>query len=50
MNFRKMLFIKYGILIIFLSTIIVFLLLWILRVDDKPLLSMIIGYFLNQTL
>ena len=50
MNFRKMLFIRYGLLIVFLSTIIVFLLLWILRVDDKPLLSMIIAYFLNQSL
>ena len=50
MNFRMMLFIRYGLLIVFLSAIIVFLLLWILRVDDKPLLNMIVAYFLNQPL
>lgn len=48
MNFRKMLFIKYGLFFIFLSAITVFLLLWILRVDNKPLLNMVIAYFLNQ--
>lgn len=49
MNLRKMLFIRYGILIIFLSAVIVFFLLWVLRVDDKSLLNMIIAYFLNQS-
>lgn len=50
MNLKKMLFIRYGLLIIFLSAIIVFSLLWALRVDDKSLLNMIIAYFLNQSI
>ncbi len=48
MNLKKVLFIRYGLLVVFLSAIIVFFLLWLLRVDDKPLLNMIIAYFLNQ--
>ena len=48
MNLRKMLFIRYGLFIVFLSTIIVLFLLWVLRVDDKSLLNMIIAYFLNR--
>ena len=48
MDLRKVQFIRYGLLIVFLTTFIVFFLLWVLRVDDKPLLNMIVGYFLNQ--
>lgn len=50
MNLRKMLFIRYGLLIVFLSAIMVFFLLWALRVDDNSLLNMIIAYFLNQSI
>ena len=50
MDLRKMLFIRYGLLIVFLTAIIVFSLLWVLRVDDMPLLDMIIAYFFNQSI
>lgn len=50
MDLRKMIFIRYGLFIIFLSTLIVFFLLWVLRINDKSLLNMIIAYFFNQSI
>jgi len=50
MNLRQIFFIKYGLLIILLTAIVVFFLLWILKVDDRHLLNMIIAYFLNQSI
>lgn len=48
MYLKKMPFIKYGLVVVFLSAIAAFSLLWLLKVDDKPLLTMILAYFLNQ--
>lgn len=48
MNLKQIVFIKYGLLIILLTAVTAFFLLWILEVDGRPLLNMIIAYFLNQ--
>lgn len=48
MFLKKIPFIKYGLIVVFISAFTVFSLLWLLRVDDKPLLNMILAYFLNQ--